>query len=71
VTKLKSQLTEAYKLTGINRNQLSNSQQRFVDKILTLLIRKCNQDNKPINSIPGALEELAGVIKDDPLFKPG
>ena len=68
VTRMMAQLAEAYTISGIDRKVLSNAQKRYVDKIFTLLIQKCNQNDNPISGITDALKEVAHVMKEDPLL---
>ncbi len=64
----KEQLTEAYLLAGIKRDTLNDAQKRLFDKIITLLITKCNQQDVPVSSMAEAFKEIHTVIDEDPLF---
>jgi len=64
----KEQVREAYRLADIDRNTLSDAQRRLLDKIITLLITKCNQQDLPISSMTEAFEEIKTLIKEDPLL---
>lgn len=64
----KEQLTEAYFLAGINRDDFNDAQKRLFDKIIMLLISKCNQQDVPISSMAEAFQEIRTVMDEDPLF---
>ncbi len=64
----KDQIEEAYTLAGIKRNTLADPQKRLFDKIITLLISKCNQQDLPVSSMADAFKEIHTVIDEDPLF---
>jgi hypothetical protein len=69
VTLKSDQFREVYLISGIDPDKLSDSQKRFIEKIFTLLIRKCSQEDKSIGSLGEALREIADVVRDDPLFQ--
>ena len=61
----KALILEACKIAEIDRNKLNDSQKRFVDKIFSLLITKCNQENKQIHSISESLKAINEIIKEE------
>jgi hypothetical protein len=68
VTDKTQQLIEAYAIAGINRNTLTPAQRRFIDKIVILLIQKCNREDKSIANVADALKQIPDAVRDDPLF---
>lgn len=62
------QIIEAYAIAGIDRDALNAAQRRFVDKIVILLIQKCNREDKPIANAADALKQISDAVRDDPLF---
>ena len=61
----KALILEACKIAEIDRNKLNDSQKRFVDKIFSLLITKCSQENKQIHSISESLKAINEIIKEE------
>lgn len=66
----KEQVAEAYRLANIQRNDLTDAQQRLFDKIVSLLITKCNQQNIPLSSMSQAFREIRAILDEDPLLSP-
>ena len=62
------ELIEAYTIAGITRDALNAAQRRFVDKIVMMLVQKCNREDKPVASITDALKQIPDAVRDDPLF---
>jgi hypothetical protein len=68
VTNKSQQLIDAYAIAGIKRDGLNNAQRRFVDKIVMMLIQKCNREDKLVESVADALKQIPDAIREDPLF---